>query len=167
MPKKKKGTKSSGTTKSKKKVKIIAIVNTTANKLDSKKMYMRSSFNSCYLDNNNVGDVYFSLDNPNKWEYKGTDMIGAYTIKSLNTNLFLTTNERGEIFTTYDLNSSSYQKWYVINTDTKDVYLYKNFANDLIVKVSPLDEIYLDEKDENDENNQVGLFNSFVNFPKK
>ena len=166
MPKKKKGTKSSGGTKSKKKVKIINIDNSTANKLDLKKMYMRSSFNSCYLDNNNVGDVYFSLDNPNKWEFKATDMIGAYTIKSLNTNLLLTTNEKGEIFTTYDLDSS-YQKWYVYNTDTKEIYLFKSVANDLIIKVSPLDEIYLDEQDENNENNQSGLFNSFVNFPKK
>jgi hypothetical protein len=93
-------------------------------------------------------------------------LVGAYTIKSLNTNLFLTTNEKGEIFTTYDL-ESSYQKWYVYNTDTKEIYLYKSVANDLIIKVSPMDEVYLDEKDENNENNQVGLFNSFVNFPKK
>jgi hypothetical protein len=42
MPKKKKGTKSSGATKSKKKVKIINIDTTKANKLDLKKMYMRS-----------------------------------------------------------------------------------------------------------------------------
>ena len=65
--------------------KEIKITGGKANRMDGKTFYMRNTFTSCYLDCNNVGDVYFSLENPTKWEFTKTDIPGAYTLKNVNT----------------------------------------------------------------------------------
>ena len=104
--------------------KVIQVEETKNNKMDMKKCYMRSLFNFCFLETNNVGDVYFSTTEQNKWEFKKTDIPGAYTIKHINTNLFLTSNEKGDIFATVDLNSS-FQKWFVFNNYENEPFIYK------------------------------------------
>jgi hypothetical protein len=151
-------------------IKITPISDTKNTRLDSKKCFLQSTFNSCYLDCNNVGDVYFSLDNPTKWEFKKTDIPGAYTLKNINTDLYLTSNEIGDLFATVELNNS-FQKWNVFNTgdknDKEEKYAYANLSNDLYFNISNQDEIYLNPKSENDENNQRCIFKTFQNFPKK
>ena len=153
--------------KGKKNPKIQETKNT---RLDSRKCYIQSTFNSCFLDCNNVGDVYFSLENPSKWEFSKTDIPGAYTLKNINTNLYLTSNQIGDLFVTVELNNS-YQKWNVFNTgdknDKEENYAYSNLSNDLFFYVSDHDEIYLYPKDTNEENNFRCIFKTFQNFPKK
>ena len=143
--------------------KVIKIDETKNNKMDMKKCYMRSVFNFCFLETNNVGDIYFSTTEQNKWEFKKTDIQGAYTIKHINTNLFLTSNEKGDIFSTIDLNSS-FQKWFVFNSSEAETYAYQNVSNGLYFNVSLRDEIYLDQINTN---TKRSLINTFQFFPKK
>ena len=86
--------------------KEVLIEKTKSNRMDSKTYYIRNTFTSCYLDCNNVGNVYFSLTEPCKWEFKKTETPGAYFIRHINTNLFLTSDEHGDLFTTVSLDSS-------------------------------------------------------------
>ena len=94
---------------------------------------------------------------------KKTDIPGAYTIKHINTNLFLTSNEKGDIFATVDLNSS-FQKWFVFNSSEAETYAYQNVSNGLYFNVSLRDEIYLDQINTN---TKRSLINTFQFFPKK
>ena len=143
--------------------KVITIEETKANKMDMKKCYMRNIFNFCFLETNNVGVVYFSTTEQNKWEFKKIDIPGAYTIKHINTNLLLTSNEKGDIFSTIDLNSS-FQKWFVFNSSEAETYAYQNVSNGLYFNVSLRDEIYLDQINTN---TKRSLINTFQFFPKK
>ena len=67
--------------------------------MGGKKCYMRNTYLSLYLDSNNVGDVYFSATNLIKWEFTKTDIDGGYYIKHIPTGLYLTSNEKGDLFT--------------------------------------------------------------------
>ena len=115
--------------------KEVLIEKTKSNRMDNKTHYMRNTFNSSYLDCNNVGNVYFSLNEPCKWEFKKTETPGAYFIKHINTNLFLTSDEHGDLFTTVSLDSTL-QKWNVYNTSSPDVYAYQNLSNNLYLFVN-------------------------------
>ena len=108
--------------------KEVLIEKTKSNRMDSKTYYMRNTFTSCYLDCNNVGNVYFSLNEPCKWEFKKTETPGAYFIRHINTSLFLTSDEHGDLFTTVSLDSTL-QKWNVFNTSSPEVYAYQNLSN--------------------------------------
>ena len=83
--------------KTSKNKKEILIEKTKSNRMDSKTYYMRNTFTSCYLDCNNVGNVYFSLNEPCKWEFKKTETQGAYVIRHINTNLYLTSDDHGDL----------------------------------------------------------------------
>lgn len=155
--KKKKGKKGK---KGKKEEKEITISEKKQNKMEGKTYYLRSTFNSSYLDCDNIGDVYFSLSDPCKWEFIKTDLPGTYFMKHVNTQLFLTSNERGDIFTTVELNNS-FQKWSVFSAGPEN-FAYQNLSNELFFHVNNKDVIYLDENPD-----AQGLFNTFQRFPKK
>ena len=145
--------------------KEVLIEKTKSNRMDKKTFYMRNTFNSSYLDCNNVGNVYFSLNDPCKWEFIKTETPGAYFIKHVNTQLYLTSDEHGELFTTVSLNSTL-QKWNVFNTSSPDVYAYQNLSNELYILVNNTDDIFLYDL-EHAPNKQSGLFYTFQRFPKK
>ena len=145
--------------------KEVTIEKTKSNRMDSKTYYMRNTFTSSYLDCNNVGNVYFSLNEPCKWEFKKTETPGAYFIRHINTNLFLTSDEHGDLFTTISLNSTL-QKWNVFNTSSPEVYAYQNLSNGLYLLVNNTNEVFLYEL-ELAPNKQSGLFYTFQRFPKK
>ena len=126
----------------KSKVKEVTIETTKSNRMDGKTYYMRNTFTSCYLDCNNVGNVYFSLNEPCKWEFIKTETVGAYYIKHVNTQLYLTSDEHGDLFTTVSLNSTL-QKWNVYKTSTPDVYAYQNLSNGLYIFVNNTNEMFL------------------------
>ena len=145
--------------------KEVLIEKTKSNRMDSKTYYMRNTFTSCYLDCNNVGNVYFSLNEPCKWEFKKTETPGAYFIRHINTNLFLTSDEHGDLFTTVSLDSTL-QKWNVFNTSSPEVYAYQNLSNGLYILVNNTNELFLYDL-EHAPNKQSGLFYTFQRFPKK
>ena len=149
----------------KSKVKEVEITTNKSNRMDGKTYYMRNTFTSCYLDCNNVGNVYFSLIEPCKWEFIKTETPGAYYLKHVNTQLYLTSDEHGELFTTVSLNSTL-QKWNVYTTSTPDTYAYQNLSNGLYILVNNMNEIFLYYLD-NSINKQSGLFYTFQRFPKK
>ncbi len=151
--------------KTSKNKKEILIEKTKSNRMDSKTYYMRNTFTSCYLDCNNVGNVYFSLNEPCKWEFKKTETQGAYVIRHINTNLYLTSDEHGDLFTTVSLNSTL-QKWNVFNTSSPDIYAYQNLSNGLYIFVSKANELFMYELDQAPDK-QTGLFYTFQRFPKK
>ena len=148
----------------KKQEKTVTINDAKVNNLGGKKCYMRSTYLSMYLDTNSVGDVYFSSTNTNKWEFTKTDLDGAYFIKHIPTQLYLTANEKGDLFTAMELNST-FQKWYVHTTSEPEIYAYQNCCNELYFGVSFHGDIYLNEKDENSA--KTGLIYTFQFFPKK
>ena len=145
--------------------KEVTIEKTKSNRMDKKTFYMRNTFNSSYLDCNNVGNVYFSLNEPCKWEFIKTETVGAYYIKHVNTQLYLTSDEHGDLFTTVSLNSTL-QKWNVYKTSTPDVYAYQNLSNGLYIFVNNTNEMFLYLL-EQAPNKQSGLFYTFQRFPKK
>ena len=150
--------------KGKKNEKKVEINEATVNSMGGKKCYMRNTYLSLYLDSNNVGDVYFSATNLTKWEFTKTDIDGGYFIKHIPTGLYLTSNEKGDLFTSIELNST-FQKWYVHTTTEQDIYGYQNCSNELFLAVSLKGEIYLNVKDENSA--KTGLIYTFQFFPKK
>ena len=149
----------------KSKVKEVTIETTKSNRMDGKTYYMRNTFTSCYLDCNNVGNVYFSLNEPCKWEFIKTETQGAYFIKHVNTQLYLTSDEHGDLFTTISLNSTL-QKWNVFNTSSPEVYAYQNLSNELYILVNNTNDIFLYDLSLAS-NKQSGLFYTFQRFPKK
>ena len=83
-------------------------------------MLYGNTYLSLYLDSNNVGDVYFSATHLIKWEFTKTDIDGGYYIKHIPTGLYLTSNGKGDLFTSIELNST-FQKWYVHTTTELDI----------------------------------------------
>ena len=147
------------------KKKEVKIETTKSNRMEGKTYYMRNTFTSCYLDCNNVGNVYFSLNEPCKWEFIKTETPGAYYIKHINTQLYLTSDEHGDLFTTISLNSTL-QKWCVYVTSTPDVFAYQNLSNGFYIFVNNKNELFMYDM-EHAPNNQSGLFFTFQRFPKK
>lgn len=148
----------------KKNEKKVEINGATVNSMGGKKCYIRNTYLSLYLDTNNVGDVYFSSANITKWEFIKTDLDGSYFIKHIPTGLYLTSNEKGDIFTSIELNST-FQKWYIHTTTELEIYGYQNCSNELYISVNLKGEIYLNIKDENCA--KTGLMYTFQFFPKK
>ena len=146
------------------KKKETEISTSTSNRMGGKTYYVRNTFTSCYLDCNNVGNVYFSLNDPCKWEFIGTETTGAYYLKHVNTQLYLTSDEHGDLFTTVGLNSTL-QKWLIHTTSINETYAIKNLSNNLYILVNNTNDIYLYEL--NDTNKETGLFYAFQRFPKK
>lgn len=162
--------------------------------LGGKKCYMMSNYWFQYLDTNNVGDLFFGLTNPIKWEFIKSDIDNACLIRHIPTQLYLTTNEKGDVFTSVDL-QSTFQKWWTYPTSEAEVYAYQNCANELWLHISPGGELYMDlteetpeekaeklEKDKGGKNSKkndkgkkaageekekTGLFKTFQFFPKK
>lgn len=155
-----KGKGGKGAKGAKTKVKEVNMTDKTNKRLGEKSCYIRGDFNSLYLDSNNVGDVYFEMSVVNKWEFIATDLPGGYFIRYIPTQLYLTSNEKGELFTTIELNST-FQKWQLFETSKPEVYAYQNLSNSLYLCVNESDTIYLDTKCTN------GFLYTFQFFPKK
>ena len=140
--------------------------------MGGKKNYMRIYVSSQYLDCNTIGDIYMSINTTNKWDFQKTDLDGAYTIKHINTGLYLTSNEKGELFGAINLDST-YQKWYLYKTKTDNLYAYQNASNNLYIFSDLRGKIYLDEEEPSTEVNGTikgegtGYMYTFQNFPKK
>ena len=155
----------------KKPQKEIKLKTNKANRMEGKTYYMRNIENSSFLDCNNLGDLYFSLEEPCKWEFIKTDINGTYYIKHVNTGLYLTSDEAGDLFATVEL-KSSFQKWNVFQAEEQgnaDIYGYQNLSNELYLHVNLKDDIYLDTKkeDPNLDKIRTGFFRTFAKFPKK
>ncbi|MCQ2817748.1 MAG: hypothetical protein MJ252_10830 [archaeon] len=140
--------------------------------MGGKRNYMRVLLTNQYLDCNTVGDIFMSMNETNKWDFGKTDLANAYTIKHVLTGLYLTSNEKGELFGSIDLNST-YQKWYLYSTKTDTLYAYQNASNSLFIYADFTGNVYLDESQETTLENGVlkgegtGFMFTFQNFPKK
>ena len=143
--------------------KEIVLGNTKVKGMDGKTYYIKNTANSYFLDCNNVGNVYFNKD-PCKWEFIKTETIGTYFIKHVNTGLYRTSDEHGEIFTTVLLNSTL-QKWNIFSTPSvPETYNYQNMSNELYILVSKTEDVFLYDIHHNKD---AGFFHTFQRFPKK
>ena len=156
--------------KTNKNKKEIALGTTKARNLDGKTFFIKNTASFYFLDCNNIGNVYFvekkpNDPSPNKWEFIKTESVGTYYIKHVNTQLYLTSDEHGDIFTTIPLNSTL-QKWNIYSTSVAETYNVQNMSNELYLLESKTDDVYLYMIDD-DKKKDFAFFHIFQRFPKK
>lgn len=117
------------------KKKSITITKTPyASKLVGKNFYIRSKSSLLYLDCNFTGDALISEERQDrelftKWFFQGTDTPGIYFLKNMKTELYLTSNEYGDIYNTSFDEQSGCQKWIVLSSSEAESYIIINNGN--------------------------------------
>jgi hypothetical protein len=118
-------------------------------KLGSKSFFIKMGTN--YIDSNNLGQLFLYRDTKErnlyqKWEFT-TDTPGTYLIKNVFTGLYLTTDERGNIYVTSKLDSV-YQKWTVYENSSIAI---RNNCNKMIICKNKLNQIFMKIVDKEDQ----------------
>jgi hypothetical protein len=133
-------------------------IKTNANKLGGKNYFITNKLTcGMYLDTNSYGNLFYSDDSENrnnyrKWLLSNTEMLGVYTIKNIQTELYLTSTENGDLYTSKEDPNSSFQQWQVLST-SESLYLLQNLHNSMVLSSTKtnqpmmvaLDKKYYDE----------------------
>lgn len=118
-------------------------------KYNNKLLFVRSVDANMLLDANYVGKVVLSDPDNNRQVYQKFEVVmtetpSVYWMKSVLSGLFLSGDEVGNVFCELQDVYSSFQKWYLLET-TVGTTVIKNFANNLGITVSLLNELYCKE----------------------
>lgn len=130
--------------KNKKKDKTLS--NDLALKLKGKSLFFQSFSCKYYLDSNNSGDLFLSSTERQgfqKWEFQMADLPGFYFIRNTITDLYVSSNECGELFCNILNPNSSYQRWRVNLTSEPEWHVIFNVGNDLILGLNKLNKLML------------------------
>ncbi len=131
------------------KVKTITITKTPlATKLGGKNYYVVNRFCGRYLDNNGSGNLFYNdesteRDPYQKWNFAATDTPGVYNIKSIKTELYLTSNEIGDLNVSTIQTESSYQKWIIMSSSETECYVIINSANGFVLTCNKMDNLLM------------------------
>jgi hypothetical protein len=160
--------------KGKNKKKLTEINKTFYYKLGGKNYYITNKYSGgLYMDSNTSGNLFFGEDNEfrnlsRKWVFINTDTPGNYYIKNLSSDLFLTSTENGDLFTTKEDKDSSFQRWGVFNT-SDNLYVIQSICNQFVLSCTKRNQmliIKLDPKYLTDCPTKI-LFDIFSFKPKK
>jgi hypothetical protein len=157
------------------KIKSITLNKTPlATKLGGKNLYIVSRYCGRYTDTNNAGNVFFNeesseRDKYQKWNLIATETPGVYSIRGINTDMYLTSNERGDINTRFLDNETNYQKWSIMTCSEAECYVITNYGNNYILSCNKMDQILMNNLEDSyfEDCPTNILFRMFQYKPKK
>jgi hypothetical protein len=156
------------------KVKTITITKTPlATKLGGKNYYVVNRFCGRYLDNNASGNLFYNdesseRDQYQKWNFSSTDCPGVYNIKSIKTELYLSSNEIGDLNVSPAELESSYQKWIIMSTSEPECYVIMNSGNGFVLTCNKMDNLLMNILQESQyQDSQVNLLFKIFQYKAK
>lgn len=134
------------------KKKTITINKNFANKLGGKNYFIESRFCGRFLDCDSTGEVFLNdeniyRNNNQKWGFNITNTPGVYLLKNVQSELYLTTSEKGDLFAAKLDEESTFQKWAIMQTSEDKHFILLSLSNDLVLFTTVMNEVIMSTLD--------------------